>query len=214
MTANALCANGVKVYITGRRVELLKQAETTRSDSGGSIIAVPLDVTNKDSIKDFVKTISEKEKYINLLVNNAGITSVNYGEKWTPSGNPKEVSERMLNYQGFEDWDKVYRVNVASVYFMSVACLPLLCAARDHGFSEAGSILIVSSISGITKTSQNGQFRYVLPSTSAYGEMRSLTCYSYNAAKAATISLTEQLAVELKNPGLEVRVNTLAPGTY
>lgn len=37
---------------------------------------------------------------------------------------------------------------------------------------------------------------------------------SYNAAKAATISLTEQLAVELKNPGLEVRVNTLAPGYF
>ncbi len=35
---------------------------------------------------------------------------------------------------------------------------------------------------------------------------------SYNASKAATISLTEQLAVELKNPGLEVRVNTIAPG--
>ena len=37
---------------------------------------------------------------------------------------------------------------------------------------------------------------------------------SYNASKAATISLTEQLAVELKNPGLEVRVNTIAPGYF
>lgn len=41
-----------------------------------------------------------------------------------------------------------------------------------------------------------------------------LVLQSYNAAKAATISLTEQLAVELKNPGLEVRVNTLAPGYF
>ena len=37
---------------------------------------------------------------------------------------------------------------------------------------------------------------------------------SYNASKAATISLTEQLAVELKGPGLEVRVNTIAPGYF
>lgn len=42
-----------------------------------------------------------------------------------------------------------------------------------------------------------------------------LTQYpSYNASKAATISLTEQLAVDLKNPGLEVRVNTIAPGYF
>ena len=41
-----------------------------------------------------------------------------------------------------------------------------------------------------------------------------LSCTSYNASKAATISLTEQLAVELKGPGLEVRVNTIAPGYF
>ena len=159
MTANALAANGVRVYITGRRLEPLKQAERQDDNSAGSITAVQLDVTNKESIKEFVATISGKEKYVNLLVNNAGITSVNYGEKWTPQGDPKEVSEKLLNYSGFDDWMSVYKVNVASVYFMSVAFLPLLCAARDHGYSEAGSIINVSSISGITKTSQNGQFR-------------------------------------------------------
>lgn len=37
---------------------------------------------------------------------------------------------------------------------------------------------------------------------------------SYNAAKAGTISITEQLGVELKNSGLEIRVNTLAPGYF
>jgi NAD(P)-dependent dehydrogenase (short-subunit alcohol dehydrogenase family) len=85
---------------------------------------------------------------------------------------------------------------VASYYFTAVAFLPLLCAARDAAaFPDAGSILNISSISGITKESQNGQF-------------------SYNASKAATISLTEQLAVDLKRPGLEVRVNTLAPGYF
>lgn len=159
MTANALAANGVKVYITGRRLEPLQKAEKKDSNSGGEIIAVQLDVTNKDSIKEFAKTISGKETCINLLVNNAGQTSKNYGEKWTPEGDPKEVSEKMMNYQDFSDWTSIYEINVASIYFMSIAFLPLLCAARDHGYQEAGSILNISSISGITKTSQNGQFR-------------------------------------------------------
>jgi NAD(P)-dependent dehydrogenase (short-subunit alcohol dehydrogenase family) len=47
-----------------------------------------------------------------------------------------------------------------------------------------------------------------------FGLVILLTLDSYNASKAATISLTEQLAVELKNPGLEVRVNTIAPGYF
>lgn len=99
----------------------------------------------------------------------------------------------MMSNQDFDDWTWIYKVNVASYYFTSAAFLPLLCAARDNGFEEAGSILNVSSISGITKESQNGQF-------------------SYNASKAGTISLTEQLAVDFKH--LEVRVNTLAPGYF
>ena len=159
MTANTLAANGVKVYITGRRVEKLKDAEMQDSNSGGSITAVQLDVTDKDSILEFAKTMGEKEKFINLLVNNAGQTSVNYGEHWNPQGDPKEVSERMLSYQGFDEWTSIYKVNVASIYFVSIAFLPLLCAARDHGYPEAGNILNISSISGITKESQWGQFR-------------------------------------------------------
>lgn len=195
MTANTLAANGAKIYITGRRVEKLKAAEMQDSASGGSITAIQLDVTDKQSILDFAKTMGEKEKHVNLLVNNAGQTSVNFGDKWTPHGDPKEASEKMLSYQGFDEWTSIYKVNVASIYFVSIAFLPLLCAARENGYAEAGNIINISSISGITKTSQNGQF-------------------SYNASKAATISLTEQLALELKNPGLEVRVNTIAPGYF
>lgn len=195
MTAKALCANGVKVYVTGRRVEKLKGAEVQDSASGGSITGIQMDITDKDSITACVKEISGKEKFVNLLVNNAGATSVNYGPSGLPNGSPEEISKTMMDNQSFDDWLSIYKVNVASYYFTSVAFLPLVCAARDHGYAEAGSILNISSISGITKESQNGQF-------------------SYNASKAATISLTEQLAVDFKRPELEVRVNTLAPGYF
>ncbi|TKA70773.1 hypothetical protein B0A55_05462 [Friedmanniomyces simplex] len=195
MTARALAANGVKVYVTGRRVEKLKGAELQDSTSGGSITGLQMDITDKESIAACVKEISGKEKFVNFLVNNAGATSVNYGPEGLPKGSPEEISKTMMNNQNFDDWLSIYKVNVASYYFTSVAFLPLLCAARDHGYAEAGSILNISSISGITKESQNGQF-------------------SYNASKAATISLTEQLAVDFKRPELEVRVNTLAPGYF
>ena len=196
ITAKTLAANGVKVYITGRRVEKLKDAEMTDSVSGGSIIGVQMDVTEKESIIAAVKHISDKEKYVNFLVNNAGVSGANYGPGGHPKGSAQEISETMLNNQSFDDWQWMYKVNVTSYYFTSAAFLPLLCAARDQaGYPEAGSILNISSISGITKESQNGQF-------------------AYNASKAACVSLTEQLAVDLKRPGLEIRVNTLAPGYF
>ncbi len=161
MTANALAANGCKVYITGRRTEVLRKAELRDSESGGSINAIQADVTDIEAIKQLVKTISEKESHVNLLVNNAGVSSAGYGEKWTPAGDPQAVSDRMLSVDSFEKWSSIYKVNVSSLYFTSVAFLPLLCAARDHGYPEAGNIINISSISGITKGSQWGQFRFV-----------------------------------------------------
>lgn len=194
VTAQALAANGVKVYVTGRRIEKLKEAETQHS-SGGSIIALQMDVTSKDSIKEGVKFIESKEKHINFLVNNAGITSVNYGPNGQPKGDIRAISEEMFNNQDFNDWTWVYSIDVASYYFTSVAFLPLLVAARENGYEEAGSILNISSMSGITKNSQNGQF-------------------SYNAAKAGCVSLTEQLAHDFKRADIMVRVNQLAPGYF
>jgi len=79
VTANALAANGVKVYVTGRRAEKLKDAEK-QDPSGGSIIALQMDVTDKESIQAGVDAISKKEKFVNFLVNNAGVTSGTYRE--------------------------------------------------------------------------------------------------------------------------------------
>jgi NAD(P)-dependent dehydrogenase (short-subunit alcohol dehydrogenase family) len=155
-----------------------------------------MDCTDKASIQAGVAQIASQEKYINLLINNAGQTSVNYGPKGFPTGSVSSIAAEMMSNQTFDNWTDIYKINVAAYYFTSVAFLPLLAAARDSaGFREAGSIINISSISGITKESQNGQF-------------------SYNASKAATISLTEQMAVDLKRPGLEIRVNTLAPGYF
>ena len=203
MTAHALAQNGAKVYVTGRRLSKLQDAETSLPESalaaGGKIIALQMDVTDKTSIRATVAELARRgEKYLNLLVNNAGVTGLNYGASGTPQGTAQEISDAMFDNQSIQGWTDMYAINVASYYFTSAAFLPLLTAAAgaEHSFGgEAGSILNISSISGITKESQNGQF-------------------AYNASKAACISLTEQLAVDLKRPGLEVRVNTLAPGYF
>lgn len=75
MITQALVANGAKVYITGRRKEVLESTIEQYSKGGpGSMHALAGDISDKDEVLRIVKEIEEKEpKGIHLLVNNAGI---------------------------------------------------------------------------------------------------------------------------------------------
>lgn len=52
MTAAALAENGAKVYITGRRGDVLEQAarEASPKAGPGKVIAIQADVSNKEGI--------------------------------------------------------------------------------------------------------------------------------------------------------------------
>lgn len=86
-----------------------------------------------------------------------------------------------------EEWDRVFAVNVRSAFLAAKRALPSMIAKKG------GSIINVSSISGILGAEKFPGFT------------------SYNASKAALISLTEALAVEVKESG--VRVNCVSPGS-
>lgn len=74
MIAQALQSNGAKVYITGRRAEVLEQTVKRHSTGPGSLEALPGDVSTKDGAVEIARQLGEKEpKGIHLLVNNAGI---------------------------------------------------------------------------------------------------------------------------------------------
>lgn len=74
MITQALVANGAKVYITGRRQEVLQRTVEQYNSGPGSLHALPGDVSDKQDVLRLVKEIEQKEpKGIQLLVNNAGI---------------------------------------------------------------------------------------------------------------------------------------------
>jgi NADP-dependent 3-hydroxy acid dehydrogenase YdfG len=68
----ALATNGSKVYITGRRLEVLETTARIHGSpdklgpQGGSIIPLVMDVTSKESIKGVVDHIARTEGYLNL----------------------------------------------------------------------------------------------------------------------------------------------------
>merc|ERR1711964_311501 len=178
MATQALAANGAKVYITGRRMEALENAAKSHEPSlGGEIIPVgPCDV-------------SKKEKYINVLVCNAGIS----GPKAEPeSENATELKEALFKGESFQEWSDTYNTNVSAVYFTTVAFLPLLQAGRESFGHLSASVIVISSMSGIMRHAQ-GHF-------------------SYNAAKGATVHLSKLMSYEFKKAG--IRVNSIAPGYF
>ena len=74
MITQALVANGAKVYLTGRREEVLENTIEKYNTGPGSLHALPGDVSSKDECIRLAKEMEQKEpKGINLLVNNAGI---------------------------------------------------------------------------------------------------------------------------------------------
>jgi NAD(P)-dependent dehydrogenase (short-subunit alcohol dehydrogenase family) len=84
-------------------------------------------------------------------------------------------------------WDRMFAVNVRGTYLAIRRALPSMIAKR------AGSIVNVASISGVI------------------GPEKFPGWVSYCASKAAVISMTEALAVEVKEFG--VRVNSVSPGS-
>jgi NADP-dependent 3-hydroxy acid dehydrogenase YdfG len=73
-TAVELAAHGFPVALGARRVEKCREiVEAIRAD-GGEAVALPLDVTDPDSVKGFVHQATEQLGEIEVLVTGAGDT--------------------------------------------------------------------------------------------------------------------------------------------
>ncbi|KAG9700354.1 short chain dehydrogenase/reductase, partial [Aureobasidium melanogenum] len=197
MITQALVTNGAKVYITGRRKEKLDKAIELYSTGPGSIHALPGDVSDKEDVIRLAKEMESKEPNgIHLLVNNAGIARDD-DTKFSSNGQPdmtdaKAISEHFLKTKP-EQFADTFKTNVAAVYYMSMAFLPLLAKGREVTPGYTSSVVNVSSISGAMKGSSNGQFAYA-------------------ASKAAATHVSRMLATTFKDT--KVRCNVIAPGVF
>ncbi|KAJ7163298.1 NAD(P)-binding protein [Mycena filopes] len=200
MISHGLATAGAKVYITGRRGDVLDKVVAAWEKQKGELVALQMDVTSRESISEAKKVIQEKEGKLHILVNNAGQvgpTSPFMGNKSAPEMKDAEtMGQSLFDNESFEEWGQLYAINTFSTFFVTTAFLGLL----DKGTRESqtpgwtSSVINITSISGVIKLAQEH--------------------FAYNSAKAAASHLTRMMATEFALKGARVRVNAIAPGVY
>ncbi|WP_170349717.1 SDR family oxidoreductase [Ruegeria atlantica] len=141
-------------------------AEVQANQLGPNAIAQMVDVANAVSVQAMADMAMDRFGQLDILVNNAGVTHLP-----TPL---EDVTE--------EEFDRVFNVNMKSVYLTARALVP---AMKARG---AGAILNVASTAGLSPRPNLNW---------------------YNASKGWMITATKTMAVELAPSG--VRVNALCP---
>ena len=139
MIAEGFVANGVKTYISSRKVEAC-DATAARLAEQGDCISIPADLSTTEGIAALVSEIRAREQQLDILVNNAGAT-------W---GTPIEEFPESA-------WDKVMDINVKSPFFLTQALLPLL--EKSATGEDPARIVMIGSVDGLN-VSQLPTFSY------------------------------------------------------
>ncbi len=124
--AHAFGQAGARVVITARRAQWLNEAENFLKDQGIAVDAMICDVADAGSVEQLVQQTIEKNRRIDVLVNNAGLT-------W---GAPAENMP-------FERWQQVIDANITGTFLMSQA------VGRSMLERKKGAIVNVASIAGL-----------------------------------------------------------------
>ena len=109
--------------------------EKTASEIGGAAIACRADVTSADDIDQLFKTLTDKFKRIDIVVNNAGITR-----------------DGLMIRMDEKDWDTVLDINLKGAFLVTKS------AARIMMKQRYGRIVNISSVVGLTGNA--GQANY------------------------------------------------------
>lgn len=162
----ALAAEGARVAVVdldGAAAE--RVAEEIRA-AGGEAIAIAADVSSEPDIERVVRETQAAFGGIDVVFNNAGIIRRTTAVETT-----------------VEEWDRVFGVNVRSIFLMCKHVVPVMAAAGG------GSIVNTGSGWGLKGGGQ---------------------AISYCASKGAVVNMTRALAIDHGPQG--IRVNSVNPG--
>ena len=124
-TARLLSAQGASVVLGARRVERLQALANELTASGGKVLVVATDVTDRSQVQKLVDAAVQRFGRVDVMINNAGLM-------------PQAPLERLK----VDEWDQMIDVNLKGVLYGIAAALPHMQR------QQAGHIINVSSIAG------------------------------------------------------------------
>jgi NAD(P)-dependent dehydrogenase (short-subunit alcohol dehydrogenase family) len=166
--ALAMAQEGADIVIPDIQVAKAEQVAAEIQALGRKATAQKVDVSKEGDVQAAIAEGIRQRGGLDILVNNAGIAP-NVGLPFT-----RQVEE---------DWDRVFDINVKSVFFSCKHITPHFMERR------AGKVVNIASIAG---------------------PMSSTTMPSYSVAKMSVITFTKTVAKELAR--YNVNVNAICPG--
>lgn len=164
--AHRLAQEGAQVLVNDIAADRGEQVAAAIRAKGGQASFFQADVTRSAEVKALVEAAVQRHGKLDVMVNNAG---------WTHRNRPAlEVSE--------EEFDRVYAINVKSIYLATLHAVPAFRANKGGVFINIASTAGVRPRPGLTW---------------------------YNGSKGAVITTSKSLAAELGPDN--IRVNCINP---
>ena len=164
--AHAFACEGARIVVGDLNVEAGDRVCAALVAEGHEAIACRVDVSQSDDMRALVAAALARFGQIDIMVNNAGMSHANRPML--------EVDEAFF--------DRLFAVNVKSLYLSAVHCVPVFRRQRRGCFINIGSTAAVRPRPGLTW---------------------------YNGSKGAVTLITKSMAVELAPDN--IRVNAINP---
>lgn len=131
--AQGLAREGAKLALCARTPATLEAtAEEIRGDTGVEVLAQPVDVTQCDQVRDFVRATVERFGRVDVCVSNAG-------------GPPaKRFAETSV-----EDWQAAVNLNLMSTLYFAREVLPLMQRQKWGRFIAITSVAVKQPVDGL-----------------------------------------------------------------
>ena len=158
--ATALAKAGYSLALAGRRKEMLDKVAGEVNAAGAQAIAVPTDVTSRDSVLALFATVKSSFGRLDVLFNNAGI------------GAPPVPLEDLP----FETWQQVVATNLTGMFLCTQEAIKIMKSQNPRG----GRIINNGSISAHAPRPFSVAYTATKHAITGLTKSTSLDCRQYN----------------------------------
>ncbi len=165
-TALAFAVEGAHVAVVDLNAEGADAVADAITSAGGTAIALTADVSDERDVRRVVEATDAAFGGIDVVFNNAGL-----------------IRRATAIDTTVEEWDRVFGVNVRSIFLMAKYAVPIMAAGGGGSIINTGS---------------------------GWGLKGGANALSYCASKGAVVNMTRALAIDHGPQG--IRVNSVNPG--